>query len=108
VKGDTGATGPQGTSVSVTGVVINYQIGNSGTTAPAGQWAAAVPSPQQGKYLWTRTQITILNGSASSVQTSYSVSYYGTDGDDAPSMSFAIDSDEDSPTHGHLLLTLSS
>jgi hypothetical protein len=87
---------------SISGIAITYQVGSSGTTAPTGTWSAAVPAPQQGKFLWTRTQITLLDGgSGSSTVTSYNVSYYG------PGMSFEIDNDTGSPTYGHLLLTLS-
>jgi hypothetical protein len=93
----------------ISDIAIDYQTGDSGTAAPTGTWSAAPPAPQQGKYLWTRTQITLLDGSETSVKTSYSVAYYGIDGrdgTDAPAMSFAIDDDEDSPTYGHLMLTL--
>lgn len=70
--GKPGADGDGIVSVSNT-----YQIGSSGTTAPTGSWSATVPSPQKGKYLWTKTVTTYKKSDPTTV---YSVSYYGTDG----------------------------
>jgi hypothetical protein len=86
---------------------VAYQIGSSGTTVPTETWSRTVPAPQQGMFLWTRIEITIMDGGKSTVTTGYSVSYYGTDGTSAPDMSFEIDDNDESPTYGHLLLTLS-
>jgi hypothetical protein len=163
----------------ISGVSVMYQIGGSGVVAPDGAWTAEVPAPQQGKFLWTRIDITVSNGGVDTVTSCYSVSYYGVDGlpgaqggqgpegpegkpgpqgaqgpegrqgpqgskgdtgstgpqgpkgdtgstgpqgpqggtgpqgepgppgADAPAMSFAIDGDAESPTCGHLILTLS-
>lgn len=70
--GKPGADGDGIVSVSNT-----YQIGSSGTTAPTGSWSSTVPSPQKGKYLWTKTVTTYKKSDPTTV---YSVSYYGTDG----------------------------
>ena len=70
--GKPGADGDGIVSVSTT-----YQIGTSGTTPPSGTWNASVPSPQKGKYLWTRTVTSYKQGDPT---TTYGVSYYGTDG----------------------------
>lgn len=61
----------------VLNTVIEYQIGTSGTTAPTGTWSTSLPSPQQGKYLWTRTTVTYTSGSPSII---YTVAYYATNG----------------------------
>lgn len=77
-KGDTGATGPAGADGDgIVSVTNTYQIGTSGTTAPTGTWSTFIPSPQKGKYLWTKTVTTYKK---SGTTTTYSVSYYGTDG----------------------------
>ena len=77
-KGDKGDTGPAGADGDgIVSVSNTYQIGSSGTTAPTGSWSATVPSPQKGKYLWTKTVTTYKKSDPTTV---YSVSYYGTDG----------------------------
>lgn len=77
-KGDKGDTGPAGADGDgIVSVSNTYQIGSSGTTAPTGSWSATVPSPQKGKYLWTKTVTTYKKSDPTMV---YSVSYYGTDG----------------------------
>lgn len=85
--GATGATGSPGKDGAdgkpgadgdgIVSVANTYQIGSSGTTAPTGSWSATVPSPQKGKYLWTKTVTTYKKSDPTTV---YSVSYYGTDG----------------------------
>jgi hypothetical protein len=95
------------TGAGISSLSVMYQIGSSGVTAPTGTWSSVIPSAQQGKYLWTKLTITITDGGVSTDVAGYNVSYYGIDGDDAPAMSFAIDGSEESPTYGHLLLTLS-
>ena len=52
---------------------VTYQVGSSGTEAPAGTWATNIPATQVGKYLWTRTKWP--DGTYS-----YSVSYMAKDG----------------------------
>lgn len=77
-KGDKGDTGPAGSDGDgIVSVSNTYQIGSSGTTAPTGSWNSTVPSPQKGKYLWTKTVTTYKKSDPTTV---YSVSYYGTDG----------------------------
>ena len=77
-KGDKGDTGPAGADGDgIVSVSNTYQIGSSGTTAPTGSWSSTVPSPQKGKYLWTKTVTTYKKSDPTTV---YSVSYYGTDG----------------------------
>lgn len=85
--GATGATGSPGKNGAdgkpgadgdgIVSVANTYQIGSSGTTAPTGSWSTSVPSPQKGKYLWTKTVTTYKKSDPTTV---YSVSYYGTDG----------------------------
>ena len=80
-KGETGATGPAGADGDgIVSITNTYQIGTSGTTAPTGTWSTSIPSPQKGKYLWTKTVTTYKK---SGTTTAYSVSYYGTDGTNA-------------------------
>src|SRR5690606_17566747 len=70
-----GQKGTDGKGIKSTS--ITYQIGASGTSAPTGTWSSTVPSPVKGQYLWTRTIVTYTDNSTS---TSYSTSYYATDG----------------------------
>ena len=74
-QGMTGATGAPGTGVKST--AITYQVGASGTVAPTGTWAAAIPAVLAGQYLWTRTVITYTDGTTA---TSYSVGMMGATG----------------------------
>lgn len=70
-----GATGADGKGIASTS--CTYQVGESGTTAPTGEWLSDVPDVPEGKYLWTRTIITYTD---ESTETSYSVSRMGIDG----------------------------
>lgn len=79
VYGDTGATGPQGASVTIASQSVTYQVSDSGTVEPTGEWVSSVPVVPQGKFLWTRTIVTY---SPSGSTTSYSVAYQGEDGQD--------------------------
>lgn len=69
--------GQNGTSVTVKSTSVTYQVGDSGTTKPTGNWNADIPSVGNGKYLWTKTVVTYSDGKST---TSYSVSYKGTNG----------------------------
>ncbi len=69
-----GATGDPATVESST---TTYQVGDSGTEAPTGEWSATIPTVPQGKYLWTKT-VTQFNTGSPVVY--YSVSRFGVDG----------------------------
>lgn len=72
-----GTNGSNGTSVSITSTAVEYQVGDSGTTAPTGSWSTSVPSVPEGKFLWTRTTVIYSNNSST---ISFSVSYKGING----------------------------
>ena len=73
-KGDKGDTGAPAT---LTSTAIEYQAGASGTTVPTGAWSSAIPTVNQGDYLWTRTTLTFNSGNP---VVSYSVARAGVDG----------------------------
>lgn len=56
---------------------VQYQVGDSATVAPTGNWSSTIPDMEPGDYLWTRTRFTYSDGS---VTTTYSVSYLGENG----------------------------
>ena len=72
-----GATGQNGTSVTVSSTSVTYQIGASGTTKPTGTWSTTVPNVPNGQFLWTKTVVTYSDGKSTEA---YSVSYKGTNG----------------------------
>lgn len=76
-QGINGQDGQNGTSVTVSGNSVTYQVGTSGTTTPTGTWVEDVPSVPNGQYLWTKTVVNYSDGKST---TSYSVSYKGTNG----------------------------
>jgi hypothetical protein len=57
--------------VSISKSTVSYQVGDSGTIAPTGEWNSAVPKLEDSKFLWSRTVLDFSDGSSS---TSYSVS----------------------------------
>ena len=65
--------------VSVKGSVVSYQVGDSGTEPPTGEWSLDIPELPAGKFLWTRTETMYSDGSTT---TAYSVSQRGEDGKD--------------------------
>lgn len=69
-----GATGDPATVESST---TTYQVGDSGTEAPTGEWSATVPTVPQGKYLWAKT-VTQFNSGVPITTTV--VSRFGVDG----------------------------
>ena len=69
----------KGQIVSVKGSIVSYQVGDSGTEPPTGEWSLDVPELPAGKFLWTRTETTYSDGSKT---TAYSVSQRGEDGKD--------------------------
>ena len=77
--GEDGPQGPAGTSITIVTRQVQYQIGDSGTTAPTGTWSDTVPELVEEKYLWTKTYVKY---SDNSEITSYSVSYIAKDGED--------------------------
>ena len=76
-KGD---KGDQGDPAELTSASVSYQLSTSGTVVPTGTWTTLVPTPEQGKYLWTRV---VLSWNNESPITFYSVSHYGSDGEGA-------------------------
>lgn len=80
-QGENGTNGKNGTNGTdgngIASTAVTYQVSNSGTTPPTGEWSDTVPSVAQGQFLWTRTQLTYTNGN---VTASYSVSYQGETG----------------------------
>lgn len=58
--------GIDGTGIS--GTVVEYQAGSSGTTAPTGTWSTTVPATSaSAPYLWTRVTYTYTDGSTPKV-----------------------------------------
>ena len=47
---------------SVAGVVVQYALGTSNTTAPASGWSTTAPAWEEGKYMWQRTVTTYADG----------------------------------------------
>lgn len=77
-NGTNGTDGENGTDgIGITTSSVAYQISDSGTTPPSGEWSDTVPDMEPGQFLWTRTQFTYTDGD---VTTSYSVSYQGENG----------------------------
>ncbi|MFQ7132350.1 MAG: phage tail spike protein [Dorea formicigenerans] len=68
----------QGKIVSVNHSEVSYQVGDSGTEPPEGEWSSEPVSAESGKYLWTRTITYYTNGSSN---TAYSVAKSGTNGE---------------------------
>lgn len=83
VKGDTGAAGKNGTSVTITSKSVTYQTSTSGTTTPTGTWQATVPTVANGQYLWTKTTVQYSDGNKTEA---YGVSYKGTNGQNGSSI----------------------
>lgn len=75
VDGKDGRDGTSGRGIAST--EVKYQSSQSSATVPTGEWLTAVPSVQEGWYLWTRTQFTYTD---STVSYGYSVSRQGADG----------------------------
>lgn len=97
IKGEQGDTGDPAT---ITSQSVTYQASDSGTIIPSGTWVTRVPVVGQGKYLWTRTEITYNTGSP---VVSYSVSRMGIDGSGAVSSVAGVSPDET----GNVALTAS-
>lgn len=67
----------KGQLIAIASTTVHYQVGNSGTEQPTGEWLEYIPATEPGQYLWTRTVTIYTNGSSS---TSYSVSRNGENG----------------------------
>ncbi|MCT4386391.1 phage tail spike protein [Lacticaseibacillus paracasei] len=63
--------------VGIQSSIVTYQAGVSGTTAPTGVWSEAVPTVSPSQFLWSRTVLTMTDGSSS---TTYSVGKIGDNG----------------------------
>lgn len=70
--------GTDGDPAEVREYEIEYQLGNSGTNIPDGEWSETLPNVIQGKYLWTRVTTTF---NESDPVVWYGVSYFGIDGE---------------------------
>ena len=79
IKGEKGDIGNPATLATS---IIGYQVGDSGTVTPSGDWLYYVPTVAQGKYLWTRIMIGFNTGNPFAF---YSVSRMGIDGTGAVS-----------------------
>lgn len=77
IKGD---DGKDGTSSVVVSTLIEYCVGNNGTTPPDDSaWGANIPETEDGQYLWTRVIVTYSDGT---VSVAYSVAKHGEPGSD--------------------------
>ena len=74
IKGEKGNTGEKATLVNSE---VVYQVSDSGTIIPSGDWSDSVPVVAQGKYLWTRTTSQFNTGDPI---VAYSVARMGKDG----------------------------
>jgi len=59
---------------------VHYQVSNSGTEYPVGEWFSHVPEVVPGKFLWIRTTFVFNTGDP---VVTYSVSRFGADGEQA-------------------------
>lgn len=76
-KQNKGKDGKDG--IGIQSSIVTYQAGSSGVSAPTGTWSDAVPNVAANQYLWSRTIITMTDGSTS---TTYSVGKMGANGAD--------------------------
>lgn len=74
IKGEKGDTGAPATLISAS---VSYQVSDSGTIIPSGNWITTIPVVAQGKYLWTRMVQTFNTGEP---VTAYTISRMGLDG----------------------------
>lgn len=74
-SGKDGANGKDGRGI--TSAVVEYQASQSGATMPTGAWSSAMPTVNNGQYMWARTTI---NYTDSTTSAAYCVSYLGVDG----------------------------
>lgn len=96
-----GARGPRGYKGDPPAYVSGtreYQVSDSGTEAPTGEWLPTIPNVPQGKYLWIRSTETFETGTTQPV---YSVTRAGMDG----SGSVSSVSDISPDANGNVALT---
>ena len=74
--GTPGAPGKDGTSVRVTNTNVQYAISTSATDTPK-NWSDNVPTPEPGKFMWTKTTLSFSDGTST---VSYSVAFSGRNG----------------------------
>lgn len=74
IKGEQGNTGDP---ASLIRAEVTYQVSDSGTIIPYGEWVTSIPVVPQGKYLWART---VQQYNTGSPITAYNVSRMGMDG----------------------------
>lgn len=72
-----GAQGPTGAPATLVTNKTEYQVSDSGTIVPSGNWSTAIPPVTPGKYLWARTTTQFNTGAANYA---YSISRFGIDG----------------------------
>ena len=72
-----GAKGDTGDAATIVSQAVSYQQGDSPNIQPTGTWLPTIPAVAQGKYLWTKTDITFNSGSPI---TFFSVARMGVDG----------------------------
>ena len=75
-KGNTGAQGAAGTSVTVESTEVKYAVSDN-TTQPS-SWQDTIPTAAAGQYLWTKTVVTYSDGDST---TTYSYAKQGEKGD---------------------------
>lgn len=56
---------------------VNYVLSDNASSIPSDNWSSSVPGIVKGKYLWTRTTLTLTNGQT---VTAYSIAYIANDG----------------------------
>ena len=93
IKGEKGNTGDPAT---LTGAEVTYQVSDSGTIAPSGEWSASVPVVSQGKYLWMKTEIQFNSGDPI---VSYISARQGIDGSGTVSSVNGVSPDETGNVH---------
>ena len=71
-----GATGP---APALQSTAYQYANSSSGTTVPS-SWSSTRPTPEQGKWSWTKTTLTFATGTT----TYYTTAYQGIDGQGSP------------------------
>lgn len=61
---------------------VDYQLGDSGTTAPTGEWSTTIPTIEQGRYLWVRLVVTFADkdNADAGTETVLIPAYQGRDG----------------------------